>query len=134
VAESARWVDHQGVPPDPGCYEERYRLTDGAIAAVLVAALINAELARSGGVVVYAAARRAVAFRADYEGITLGALPGKLTRRRRAAVFVPWADVYYQHAAGVCRGGLIGWERVGSARPHLSAVVASTLRSGRSRR
>jgi hypothetical protein len=73
VAESARWVDRQGVPSDPGCYEERYRLTGGAalglaasllalawpgllwhsqviiaIAAVLVAALINAELARSG--------------------------------------------------------------------------------------
>jgi hypothetical protein len=102
------------VLPDPGCYEERYRLTGSAalglaasllalglgllwhpqvfivIAAVLVAALIQAE---GGPVFVYAAARRAVAFRADHEGITLGAVPDKLTRRRRAAVFVPWADV-----------------------------------------
>ena len=70
----------------------------------------------------YAAAPRAVAFRCDREGITLGALPRNLTRRRRAAVFVPWADVYYQHAAEVCQGGPIGWERVGSARPHLPAV------------
>jgi hypothetical protein len=78
-------------------------------------------------VAVYAAAPRSVAFRCDHEGITLGALPGKLSRRRRAAVFVPWADVDHQHAAGVCQGGPVGWERVGSARPHLSAVVASTL-------
>jgi hypothetical protein len=60
------------------------------IAAVLVAALIQAK---GGRVFVYAAARRAVAFRADHEGITLGAVPGELTRRRRPAVFVPWADV-----------------------------------------
>jgi hypothetical protein len=78
-------------------------------------------------VAVYAAAPRAVAFRSDHEGITLGALPRNLSRRRRAAVFVPWADVYYQHAVPVCQGGPIGWERVGSARPHLPAVVASTL-------
>jgi hypothetical protein len=58
--------------------------------AVLVAALIPG---RAAGVVVYSAARRAVAFRADHEGITLGAVPGKLTRRGSAAVFVPWADV-----------------------------------------
>jgi hypothetical protein len=78
-------------------------------------------------VAVYAAAPRAVAFRSDHEGITLGALPRNLTRRRRAAVVVPWADAFYQHAAPVCQGGPIGWERVGSARPHLPAVVASTL-------
>jgi hypothetical protein len=102
------------VLPEQGCYEERYRLTGSAalglaasllalglgllwqgqviiaIVAVLVAALIPG---RAAGVVVYAAARRAVAFRADHEGIILGAIPGKLTRRRGAAVFVPWADV-----------------------------------------
>jgi hypothetical protein len=115
LAVGACWVDHQGVLPDPGCYEERYRLTGSAalglaagqlaldlgllwhtevfivIAVVLVAALI--PQAWGGGVALDLVARRAVAFRADHEGITLGAVPDKLTRRRRATVFVPWADV-----------------------------------------
>jgi hypothetical protein len=97
--------------PDPGCYEERYRLTGSAalsLAACLlsiglgvlwhtpvifaVIAVILAALAAQGGGV-FSAARRMIAFRADHAGITLGAAPGKLTSRHGSAVFVPWADV-----------------------------------------
>jgi hypothetical protein len=97
------------VLPDQGCYEERYRLTGSAVLGVAASLLavglgflwhtqaifgvISAGLlvlvALGSGVV--EAARRAVAFRADYVGITLGAVPG--TMPRRSAVFVPWADV-----------------------------------------
>jgi hypothetical protein len=35
--------------------------------------------------------RRMIAFRADYEGITLGAAPGRLVGRGQA-LFIPWAD------------------------------------------
>jgi hypothetical protein len=38
-------------------------------------------------------ARRAIAFRADPAGITLGANPAGWLLRRRPAVFVPWADI-----------------------------------------
>jgi len=88
--------------PDPGRYEERYRLIGAALglasallavglgllwhtqlifAALTVLAVIPAALA---------VALRPVAFRADYAGITLGSgrqLP------RSPAVFIPWADV-----------------------------------------
>jgi hypothetical protein len=43
-----------------------------------------------GGVI--DAARRRTAFRADYAGITLGAVPGRLSGRGPAVV-IPWADV-----------------------------------------
>lgn len=95
--------------PDQGCYEERYRLTGSAVlglgASLLavglgflwhtqaifgVIAVVLLVLAALGGGVVEVA-RREVAFRADYAGITLGAVPGTMPRRR--AVFVPWADV-----------------------------------------
>ena len=96
--------------PDPGSYEERYRLA-GDVGWKLFGVLVFAGLspvwhtsviytvfalvavalaAQAGGV--YAAARQAVAFRTDYAGITLGAVPGLLGSRGRA-VFVPWADV-----------------------------------------
>ena len=112
--------------PDLGCYEERYRLTGSAalsLAASLLAiglgllwhtqliigviAVLLAVLAALGGGV-FSAARRAVAFRADHTGITLGAVPGRLPPRRGSAVFVPWADVeqivlYPAHPRG--RGG-----------------------------
>lgn len=97
--------------PDPGWYEERYRLTGSAalsLAACLlsiglgvlwhtpvifaVIAVILAALAAQGGGV-FSAARRMIAFRADHAGITLDAVPGKLTSRHGSAVFVPWADV-----------------------------------------
>ncbi len=92
--------------PDPGCYEERYRLT-GRAALGLAAGLLSVGL----GILwhtpviftaiallvaipaVIALARRMIAFRADHAGIMLGAAPDKLTFRRGQAVFVPWADV-----------------------------------------
>jgi hypothetical protein len=37
--------------------------------------------------------RRTTAFRADQAGITLGAVPDKLTVRRGSRLFIPWADV-----------------------------------------
>jgi len=98
------------VPADPGCYEERYRLTSnagvGLVAGLLVIGagfwwhgpvipaviLVLAFLALQGRGVVLAA-RRVVAFRADPAGITLGAVPGKLSLRGGSAVVVPWADV-----------------------------------------
>jgi hypothetical protein len=107
--------------PDLGYYEERYRFTGSAalnLAACFLAvglgllwhtqvifavlAVLGAAVAAQGGGVVHAA-RRAVAFRADYAGITLGAVPGKLPSGR-SAVFVPWADVeeiiLYRHEWG----------------------------------
>jgi len=88
--------------PDPGRYEERYRLTGAALG------LVSALLALGLGLLwhtqlivaaltvlavipaVLAVALRPVAFRADHAGITLGSdrlLP------RRPAVFIPWVDV-----------------------------------------
>jgi hypothetical protein len=98
------------VLPDPGSYEERYRLAGDAgwtlfgtlvfaslgsvwhtsVIYTVFALVVAAMAARAGGV--FAAARRAVAFRTDYAGITLGAVPGQLGSRR-PAVFVPWEDV-----------------------------------------
>jgi hypothetical protein len=88
--------------PDPGRYEERYRLTGaalGLVSAVLAVGLgllwhtqlIFAALTVLAVIpAVLAVALRPVAFRADHAGITLGSdrlLP------RRPAVFIPWADV-----------------------------------------
>jgi hypothetical protein len=105
-------MDYCNVLPDPGCYQERYRLTGSAAlglaasllaiglgifghttASVMIAIALGflAALAPAGDV--FRVARRVIAFRADYAGITLGAVPGKLTPRRDSAVFVPWADV-----------------------------------------
>ena len=94
--------------PDPGRYEERYRLAGGA-APGLAIGLITIGLVSltvwpwvTGIVIAVALAilmvaqvvgRRTVAFRADYAGVTLGVVPGKLTVRRRPAVSIPWADV-----------------------------------------
>ncbi len=88
--------------PDPGRYEERYRLTGAAwqLASALLAVglgllwhtrLIFAALTVLAAIpAVLALARPPVAFRADHAGITLGSgwqLP------HRPAVFIPWADV-----------------------------------------
>jgi regulator of protease activity HflC (stomatin/prohibitin superfamily) len=59
-----------------------------AVAAVILAAL---TLTMAAGAVIDAA-RRAVAFRAGQAGITLGAVPGKLSGRG-PAVFIAWADI-----------------------------------------
>jgi hypothetical protein len=102
---------------DPGCYEERYRLT-GHAAAGLAIGLISVGLGLlwqpplSAAAVVLAIpvifsavtvvlampgliamARRKTAFRADYAGITLGTLPDNLASLRGSPVFIPWADV-----------------------------------------
>jgi hypothetical protein len=112
LAEPAHWVNHGSMPPDLACYEERYRLTGGAalgLAASLLAVglgllwhtpvifdLVAPVLAAltvtlpGGGVI--DAARRMTAFRADYAGITLGAVPGRLPGRGPAVV-IPWVDV-----------------------------------------
>ena len=102
---------------DPGCYEERYRLTGQAFSGLAVglvsvglglmwqppisaAALILAIPVIFSAVTVLLAvpgliamARRKTAFRADYAGITLGTLPDNLAMLRGSPVFIPWADV-----------------------------------------
>ena len=111
-------VEYQGVLSDPGCYEERYRLT-GQAAAGLAVGFASVGLGvwwrspgmSAAGVVlavpvifsaiavilalpaVVAVARRMTAFRADYAGITLGAVPDNFTFFGRPAVFVPWVEV-----------------------------------------
>lgn len=66
--------------------------------------------------------RRTTAFRADRAGITLGAVPDKLTVRRGSRPFIPWADVeriilYPVHPRG--RGAVlcIGVQRRATAQP-----------------
>ena len=96
---------------DPGHYEERYRLTGRAIAGLavsvvvvglgflwqspvifLVIGIILAVFVAQGAGV-FDLAWRTIAFRADHEGILLGAVPDKLSVRRGSALFIPWADV-----------------------------------------
>jgi hypothetical protein len=121
------------VPPDPGCYEERYRLTRhaalrlagglvslglglgwppaGSSAAMLILALpltLSALGVAATLPGVFAAARRMTAFRADYTGITFGGVPHSLAALRRPALVIPWAEVdkivlYLARADG--RGG-----------------------------
>jgi len=102
---------------DPGCYEERYRLTGQAFSGLAVglvsvglglmwqppisaAALILAIPVIFSAIAVLLAvpaliamARRKTAFRADYAGITLGTLPDSPALLRSPAVFIAWADV-----------------------------------------
>ena len=110
--------------PDPGRYEERYRLTYPVVRGFalsfvplivaifshhplpwLILSLAAAVLATVPWLV--AVASRRVAFRADMTGITLGADPLSWPFRHASAVFVPWSDaegiVLYQG------GGLFGW-------------------------
>ncbi|MGH3235840.1 MAG: hypothetical protein ACRDOH_21825 [Streptosporangiaceae bacterium] len=103
--------------PDPGCYEERDRLTgrDGVgLAAGLLAIGLGflwhtqAVFLAIGVVLavlaVIALARRRLAFRADHAGILLPGEPDRLTSRRGRAVLIPWADVeqiiLYSHEPG----------------------------------
>jgi hypothetical protein len=92
--------------PDPGRYEERYRLTSAAVglaaslvtfglAFVSVALWVAGALWAAGIVITVClalAARRRIAFRADYAGITLGTPPG-MRMARGPAVSIPWQDV-----------------------------------------
>ena len=106
------------MPPDPGSYEERYRLT-GSLALRVAGGLlfvglglmwqppvISAASVILAIPVVFSAltiafampamitiARRATAFRADYGGITLGVMPTSLAALHRPATFIPWAEV-----------------------------------------
>jgi len=102
---------------DPGCYEERYRLTGQAVSGLAVglisvglgllwqppisaAALILAIPVIFSAIAVLLAvpgliamARRKTAFRADYAGIMLGTLPDSPALLRGSPVFIAWADV-----------------------------------------
>jgi hypothetical protein len=102
---------------DPGCYEERYRLTGQAAAGLAIglvsvglgvlwqppisaaAVVLAIPVAFSAFTVLLAMpgliamARRKTAFRADYAGIALGTLPDNLASLRGSPVFIPWADV-----------------------------------------
>ena len=108
LAISTRLMEHRRMLPDPGCYEERYRMTAAALPRHLAVGLMSIGLLFlvvapwvTGAVIAAAlvilmgtgvAARRVIAFRADQAGITLGAEPGWLMVRRGPAVFIPWAD------------------------------------------
>ena len=102
---------------DPGCYEERYRLTGQAASGVAIGLIsvglgvlwqppISAAAAVLAIPVIFSAiavlldmpgliamARHKTAFRADYAGITLGTLPDNRAFVRGSPVFIPWADV-----------------------------------------
>jgi hypothetical protein len=125
------------VLPDPGCYEERYRLTGRAaqslgvgivsvglgilwqapgvsaatviLAVPVIVSAIAVILAAPG---VVAAARRMIAFRADCAGIILGATPDNWTFFRRPATFIPWAEIgqitlYGAGPSGPMRSGVV---------------------------
>ena len=124
-------------------YEERYRPTGraavGLAASVLLVVVgflwrlpviflpLGAALAvlTAQGAGVIDRVRRTTAFRADQAGITLGAVPDKLTVRRGSRLFIPWTDVqriilYPVHPRG--RGGrtavqCIGIQRRATAEP-----------------
>jgi hypothetical protein len=53
--------------------------------------ILAALIAHGSGVIDLG--RRTIAFRADQAGITLGAVPDKLSVCRGSALFIPWADV-----------------------------------------
>jgi hypothetical protein len=106
------------MPPDPGLYEERYRLTSrvvlrlagglllvglglvwqpsviSATSVILVIPVIFSALTVAFAMpAVITIAGRMIAFRADYVGITLGVMPASLAALRRPAIFIPWAEV-----------------------------------------
>ncbi len=124
-------------------YEERYRLTGRAAAVLAVSALLVAAgflwhlpvlllplvlglvALTAQGTGVIDQVRRTMALRADQAGITLGAVPDKLTARHGSRLFIPWPDVeriilYRVHPRG--RGGhvtvrCIGVQRRAGAAP-----------------
>ena len=94
--------------PDPGRYEERYRMTTGAVPVVAASLVLFGLLFRTEALwateaiialalavllVPAVAARRLVAFRADYAGVLLGAEPRALMAGRGRPVFIPWHEV-----------------------------------------
>ena len=103
LVEAASPVHHDGMLPDTGRYEERYRLTsrDGAALGAGVFALLAGILLPNavpfivfGGAVtllyIVVLAGHRVAFRADNAGIMLGV---NLTGLKLYRVNIPWADV-----------------------------------------
>ena len=119
------------MPPDPGSYEERYRLTSGvalrlaggllfvglglvwqppvisAASVILAIPVIFSALTIAFAMpAVITMARRMTAFRADYGGITLGVMPTSLAALHRPAVFIPWAEV---EKIILYRAGSHGW-------------------------
>ncbi len=95
--------------PDPGLYEERYRLTGSvALSLAMSLGLLAIALHASEGawlalsVLAFvtvtvpglaAVASRRIAFRADPLGITFGAEPLSWPGRDSSPVFIPWSDV-----------------------------------------
>jgi hypothetical protein len=84
--------------------------------------VLAAFIAQGAGVIDLA--RRTIAFRADQEGILLGAVPDKLSVRRGSALFIPWADVeriilYPAYSRGPGRHPVqcIGVQRTAAAAP-----------------
>jgi hypothetical protein len=126
-------------------YEERYRLTGraaGGLAASVLLVIVGflwhlpviflplglglAVLTAQGAGVIDRV-RRTTAFRADQAGITLGAVPDKLTVRRGSRLFIPWSDVeriilYPIHRG---RGGHITVQCIGGPRPRRCAGATS---------
>jgi hypothetical protein len=115
------------MPPDQGCYEERYRLTFPVArsAAFSLVSLIPAVVSHQPLLwlilcpVIFvlatvpwllAVASRKIAFRADMTGITLGADPLSWPFRHASAVFVPWSNA--EAIALYHGGGPFGW-RIG---------------------
>jgi hypothetical protein len=119
------------MPPDPGSYEERYRLTSGValrlaggllfvgLGLVWQPPVISAASVILAIPVIFSAltiafvmpavitmARRMTAFRADYGGITLGVMPTSLAALHRPAIFIPWAEV---EKIILYRAGSHGW-------------------------
>jgi hypothetical protein len=104
--------------PDPGCYEERYRLT-GRLALRLAVGLLSVgtgifwqspDISATSVILaipvifsalavvfvmpgVIAVASRMIAFRADYAGITVSATPNGRPAFRRPTTFIPWGEV-----------------------------------------
>jgi hypothetical protein len=110
--------------PDPGRYEERYRLTypvarGFALSFVpLIIAIFSHQplpwliLSPAAFVLatvpwLVAVAGRKVAFRADMTGITLGADPLSWPFRHASTMFVPWSDA--EAIALYQGGGPLGW-------------------------
>jgi len=101
---------HQRMPPEPGCYEERYRLNWAAATMITLGLLLiaasfvpgtkifeRAVIIALGGYCVLpqliVLARRKIAFRADRAGVTLGPAMFPFPSLTLADEFIPWADI-----------------------------------------
>jgi hypothetical protein len=151
------------MPPDPGFYEERYRLTSRvalrlagglllvglglvwqpsviSVTSVILAipVIFSAFTVAFTMPAVITIARRMIAFRADYVGITLGVMPTSLAALHRPAIVIPWAEVekIILHRAGSHRWcgdppvqGISVQRRDGTAAPvtGLASVAACTV-------